>query len=87
MGFFQIIMLVFKYGPAAFKIISEIMSLVAKLRSTGNEAEAQAAEGDMEEAVKEYKRTKSKERLRRLQERLAKRCKGPNCPVPPDAAA
>lgn len=72
MAWLSIILWVIKYGPAIFSIVSEIMDLIKKMRG----AEKVEAEGEFKSAMAEYKKTRDRRPLRRLRERLQKRCYG-----------
>lgn len=77
MGFIQIILLIFKYGPSVFTLVKEIYDMIkgGNLQSF----EVAGAEMDFETAIKEYKATKNRMPLRRLRDRLNKRCYGDKC--------
>ncbi len=78
MNFIQILILIFKYGPAVFAIVKEIIDLIKNVSDPTDKA---VLKSDLEAAVAEYKKTKDASLLETVRARARKRCRGPNCPV------
>jgi len=78
MGFVEILLLVIKYGPALFTMVQEIIEMIKNLN---DDNEVKAARAELEDAVKDYKRTKDRKRLRALRAKLRKKCDGDDCAV------
>lgn len=79
MGFLSIILMIIRYGPAIFQLITEIIDLLKRMRG-GDVKNVAAYEGELKRAIEFYKKTGDRGPLRELRDRLRGVCFGPNCP-------
>jgi len=77
MSFITVIKLLWKYGPTAWSIVSEIWELISKLKDP---QEKEAAIVDLDKASQHHKANRDRRRLQALRERLRSRCNGLDCP-------
>jgi len=74
MGFLQIIIMILKYGPAVFELISELWDLIKRIRGDKGKVSEAEAKRDLRDALQKYRRTGDRGPLRRLRDRLRKDC-------------
>lgn len=68
----QVLWYLFKYGPDIVAIVKEIIDLIKKLPKEEREVEALTLQSEVEN----FRKTKDRNRLRRLRDRLHGRCFG-----------
>ena len=70
----QAVYYVFKYGPQLVTMVQEIVAMLKRLRANDDEKKTMALE--LKAGVAHYRATGDKAPLRRLREKLHKRCYG-----------
>jgi hypothetical protein len=74
----NIIILIFQYGPALVKLIREIIALMKDL----SDDEKKEAEAELMKAKDDYKLFRDRKPLTDLRDRLKRKCEGKKCSQP-----
>jgi hypothetical protein len=70
MGWLQIILIIIKYGPAIYELLSELWDLIQHIRKERGEKAVNGAKTELHEALKRYRANRDRGPLRRLRDRL-----------------